>query len=78
MSAAVLKNTPTATEPKVAATAAAWRTNPVAQAFWLLRHRLHRGPDPVRAGQVRPRARRLGPLPGPRVRRRPALDRPTS
>ena len=37
MSAAVLKNTPAATNPKVAATPAAWRTNPVAQAFWLLR-----------------------------------------
>lgn len=37
MSAAVVKNIPTATSPKVAATASAWRTNPVAQAFWLLR-----------------------------------------
>jgi hypothetical protein len=38
MSAAVLKNIPTATDPKVAVTtSAAWRTNPVAQAFWLLR-----------------------------------------
>ena len=37
MSAAVVKNIPTATSPKVAETASAWRTNPVAQAFWLLR-----------------------------------------
>jgi hypothetical protein len=37
MSAAVVKNIPTATSPTVAATASAWRTNPVAQAFWLLR-----------------------------------------
>ena len=37
MSAAVMKNTPTATNPKVAVTSPAWRTNPVAQAFWLLR-----------------------------------------
>lgn len=37
MSAAVMKNTPTATNPKVTITTSAWRTNPVAQAFWLLR-----------------------------------------
>jgi hypothetical protein len=37
MSAAVLKNAPTAANPEVAVTASAWRTNPVAQAFWLLR-----------------------------------------
>ena len=37
MSAAVLKNAPTTTNPTVAVSAASWRTNPVAQAFWLLR-----------------------------------------
>jgi hypothetical protein len=37
MSAAVVKNTPTATNTKVAVSTSAWRTNPVAQAFWLLR-----------------------------------------
>jgi hypothetical protein len=37
MSAAVVKDIPTATSPKVADTVEAWRTNPVVQAFWLLR-----------------------------------------
>ena len=37
MSTAVMKNTPTAPDPKVADAASSWRTNPVAQAFWLLR-----------------------------------------
>ncbi len=37
MSTAVMKNTPTVTNPKVADAASSWRTNPVAQAFWLLR-----------------------------------------
>jgi hypothetical protein len=37
MSTAVMKNTPTATNPQVADAASSWRTNPVAQAFWLLR-----------------------------------------
>jgi hypothetical protein len=32
-----MKNTPTAPDPKVADAASSWRTNPVAQAFWLLR-----------------------------------------
>src|SRR5919106_1007913 len=37
MSTAVMKNPPTAPDPKVADAASSWRTNPVAQAFWLLR-----------------------------------------
>ena len=37
MSTAVLKNAPTATDPQAADAASEWRTNPVAQAFWLLR-----------------------------------------
>ena len=36
MSAAVVKNIPTPTNPKVAVTTSAWRTNPVFQAFTLL------------------------------------------
>jgi hypothetical protein len=37
MSTAVLKNAPAATNGTAAVAASAWRTNPVAQAFWLLR-----------------------------------------
>jgi uncharacterized membrane protein YphA (DoxX/SURF4 family) len=37
MSAALVQDIPTTTSPKMATAADAWRTNPVAQAFWLLR-----------------------------------------
>jgi hypothetical protein len=37
MSAAVLKKTPAVRDGQTTISAAAWRTNPVAQAFWLLR-----------------------------------------
>ena len=37
MSAAVLKKTPAVRDGQTTSSAAAWRTNPVAQAFWLLR-----------------------------------------
>jgi hypothetical protein len=37
MSTAVMKNAPAARGERTAVAAASWRTNPVAQAFWLLR-----------------------------------------
>ena len=37
MSAAVLKNAPAATSAETGTAPSAWRTDPVAQAFWLLR-----------------------------------------
>ncbi len=37
MSTAVMKNAPAARGEETAVAAASWRTNPVAQAFWLLR-----------------------------------------
>jgi hypothetical protein len=37
MSTAVLKKTPAVRDGQTTSSAAAWRTNPVAQAFWLLR-----------------------------------------
>jgi uncharacterized membrane protein YphA (DoxX/SURF4 family) len=37
MSAALVQDIPTTTSPEMATAADAWRTNPVAQAFWLLR-----------------------------------------
>ncbi len=37
MTTAVMKNAPAAAKGRAASGAAAWRTNPVAQAFWLLR-----------------------------------------
>ena len=37
MSTAVMKKTPAVRDGQTTSSAAAWRTNPVAQAFWLLR-----------------------------------------